>query len=35
MTPDEMAGYELFRGKGNCTSCRFCVNSMLPTCGQE
>jgi cytochrome c peroxidase len=29
MTPEEMAGYELFRGKGNCNSCHLDGNSTL------
>jgi cytochrome c peroxidase len=30
MTPDEMAGYELFRGKGNCNSCHLDGRSTAP-----
>jgi len=31
MTPDEMAGYELFNGKGNCNSCHVDGRSTAPT----
>lgn len=31
MTPDEMAGYNLFRGKGNCNSCHLDGRSTAPT----
>src|SRR5260370_7345892 len=31
MTPDEMAGYKLFRGKGNCNSCHLDGRSTAPT----
>jgi cytochrome c peroxidase len=30
MTPDEMAGYDLFRGKGNCNSCHLDGRSTAP-----
>jgi cytochrome c peroxidase len=31
MTPDEKAGYDLFRGKGNCNSCHLDGRSTAPT----
>ena len=31
LTPDEMAGYNLFRGKGNCNSCHLDGRSTAPT----
>jgi cytochrome c peroxidase len=31
MTPDEMAGYNLFRGKANCNSCHLDGRSTAPT----
>jgi len=31
MTPDEMAGYNLFKGKGNCNSCHLDGRSTAPT----
>jgi cytochrome c peroxidase len=31
MTPDEQAGYELFRGKGNCNSCHLDGRSTAPS----
>jgi cytochrome c peroxidase len=31
MTADEMAGYNLFRGKGNCNSCHLDGRSTAPT----
>src|SRR5216683_2782388 len=31
MTADEMAGYKLFRGKGNCNSCHLDGRSTAPT----
>jgi cytochrome c peroxidase len=34
LTPDEMAGYELFRGKGNCNSCHLDGTSTLRMTGQ-
>jgi cytochrome c peroxidase len=34
MTPDEMAGYNLFNGKGNCNSCHVDGRSTLLTPGQ-
>jgi cytochrome c peroxidase len=31
LTPDEMAGYNLFKGKGNCNSCHLDGRSTAPT----
>src|SRR5258708_39025439 len=31
LTPDEMAGYNLFKGKGNCNSCHMDGRSTAPT----
>jgi len=31
LTPDELAGYNLFRGKGNCNSCHLDGRSTAPT----
>src|SRR5258708_31774386 len=31
LTPDEMAGYNLFKGKGNCNSCHLHGRSTAPT----
>jgi cytochrome c peroxidase len=31
MTPDEMAGYNLFKGRGNCNSCHLDGRSTAPT----
>ncbi len=35
LTADEKAGYDLFRGKGNCNSCHLDGNSTLLTAGTE
>jgi cytochrome c peroxidase len=34
LTPDEKAGYELFRGKGNCNSCHLDGRSTDPNGGR-
>ena len=34
LTPDEMAGYNLFRGKGNCNSCHLDGRSTAPSTQQ-
>jgi cytochrome c peroxidase len=34
LTPDEMAGYNLFKGKGNCNSCHLDGRSTTLTAGQ-